>query len=44
MPSQFYMALTGRHRGMKKGDWPGVSLAWDGSSGKGRVYLVLRAR
>ena len=30
------MALTGRHRGMKKGDWPGFSLArgrfeWQGS-------------
>ncbi len=37
------MALAGLHERMKNGGWRGT-VAWDGSSGKGRVYLVLRAR
>jgi hypothetical protein len=41
--SQFHMALAGLHERMKNGGWRGT-VARDGSSGKGRVYLVLRAR
>jgi hypothetical protein len=41
--NQFHMALAGLHERMKNGGWRGT-VAWDGSSGKGRVYLVLRAR
>ncbi len=37
------MALAGLHERMKNGGWRGT-VARDGSSGKGRVYLVLRAR
>ncbi len=37
------MALAGRHERMKKRASRGI-VARDGPSGKGRVYLVLRAR
>jgi hypothetical protein len=41
--SQFSMALAGRHPEMKSVERRDT-VARDGPSGKGRVYLVLRAR